>query len=347
VAPAHERAHGQAEPRAVELPLVVAVREEVDHLVPLSRRGPPRQHVRHGAIDGRVAAHRPLVRERRRVAQARQREPVLDPPRPLAVLRQPGDGADRAGRVQEPQRVPAAGARGQVARQERRHDQAREVVVGQRRVAHVSRDEDLVLQRPRQHQLAVGQAAGRERRIDDDLVLDIFRPGHRVQRALRETEAPRLVVVRRAVRDPVGPLGQRVQVRAQLGQRHALAHGRAVVDDVEVRGAEVYYAPAARVGDPGVAHVPLARHRPVEHLRAGRHLADLQRRDPRQRGQRLAHALPRDAAADRVQLAHERVHLAAQPREIGGAALSHRTSSRRSPRRCDRGLTGKRARRAM
>ena len=63
-----------------------------------------------------------------------------------------------------------------------------------------------------------------------------YSPSGRSSRCgLAEAEAPGLVVVRRPVRDEVGLVGQRVQVRSELVERHRAPHGHAVVDDVEIR----------------------------------------------------------------------------------------------------------------
>ena len=107
----------------------------------------------------------------------------------------------------------------------------------------------------------------------------------------------------------------RVQVRAQLGQAHARPDRAAVAHHVQVVAAEVDDPRAARVGDPGVADVPLLRHDPVEHRGAARHLADLERDEILQAPERRAHALAGDRAADRV--------------ELGDAAVQHRADVRR------------------
>ena len=57
-----------------------------------------------------------------------------------------------------------------------------------------------------------------------------------------------------------------------------------------------------RVLDEGIADGPLARHLPVEHLRAGRHLGTLERQEALDDVERRGDAGTRDAAADRIKL---------------------------------------------
>ena len=54
-----------------------------------------------------------------------------------------------------------------------------------------------------------------------------------------ETEAPRGVVVRRAVGHSVGPVGKAVEVAVQFLARHGGVHGHAVADHVKVAALEV------------------------------------------------------------------------------------------------------------
>ena len=193
----------------------------------------------------------------------------------------------------------------QRARQESRDGDAREVVVAQRRVADVRRNEDFVVRRPGEDDLAVGQRPWAERALDADVVLAVLQG---VEAPLRHAEAPRPLVVRRPIRHDVGSIAERVQVRTQLGERHPRADWHAVADDVQVRRAEVHDAPPGRVGDPGVADVPLVGHRPVEHLGARRHLVHRQRDVAREDRERAPDAVARDAPADGEELLDEGVH---------------------------------------
>jgi hypothetical protein len=81
---------------------------------------------------------------------------------------------------------------------------------------------------------------------------------------------------------------------------------------VEVAGLEVDDPLAGGVGHPGVADVPLPRHRPVQHLGAGGDLGDLQAADLAVDDlQGAAHPVAGDAAADRVELGDQLVELLA------------------------------------
>ena len=95
----------------------------------------------------------------------------------------------------------------------------------------------------------------------------------------------------------------------ELRERQAHTHGDAVTEHVEVAVGEVDDAPAAGVGDPRLADVPLPRDRPVEDLRARRYLGDLERNDPLKDLERPAGAVARDRAANRVQIPEQLVDL--------------------------------------
>jgi hypothetical protein len=91
----------------------------------------------------------------------------------------------------------------------------------------------------------------------------------------------------------------------------------AVVQHVQVARARIDDAAAAAIFDVGVADVPFARDRPVEDLGAGRDFKSLSRDVLSDQVERLAQPVARDAAADRVELRHQRVH-----------ATTHRSSRR-------------------
>ena len=181
-----------------------------------------------------------------------------------------------------------------------------EIVVAQRGMADVGREQDLPLGVPRQEALAVGERAVRQGRVDADLVLPLRQ---RFQGAVRKAEPPGLLVIRRPVGDQVRLLRQGEQVFLQLREGHLLVNGHAVAEDVEVARLEVHHLAAGGVLDPGVADVPLLRHRPVEHRRAGRDLADLQGNALPDHRQRAADPVARDAAADGKGLGDEAHHL--------------------------------------
>ncbi len=258
-------------------------------------------------VDLRVAAPALLVRQPAPVAGAGQHQPVPDPLDPFRVAGQPGDRPDGAGREDEPVGVVGSVLR-QCPRQEHRHRDARQVVVGQRRVADVAGDDHLVGDLPGDDVLGVGEVAVRERGVDAHLVVALGQP---VQGLLGQAEPPVGRVVAGAVRHPGGVVRQGVQVSAQLGQRHGRRHRHAVAEHVQAGRGEVDDPAAGGVGDVRVPDVPLLRHRPVEHLRPGRYLVHLQRNVLADDLQGGAHAVAGDAPAQRVQPLHQRVHLLA------------------------------------
>jgi hypothetical protein len=183
--------------------------------------GPPRREdVPHHAVDLGVAAPASLVGRWPAVAEAREDETVPDALDARLVVREPGDRPDRAGDEEEAVRVPP-GTRREQSAEKRRHDDTREVVVAEGRVTRVARDQHLVGRAPGEDALAVGQVARLERRVDADLILVLRQRDHV---AMAQAESPVRLVVGRAVGDPVGMLGQRVEMWLQLRQRHARAH---------------------------------------------------------------------------------------------------------------------------
>jgi hypothetical protein len=147
--------------------------------------------------------------------------------------------------------------------------------------------------------LAVGEVAVGQGGVDADLVVAVREA---VDQPLAGAEPPPLGVVGGPVGDPVGVLGQGEQVPLELVQRHGGVHRDAVAHHVQVAGLEVDHPLAGGVGHEGVADVPLARHRPVEHPGAAGDLVDLQVELAADELQGAAHPVPGDAAADRVQL---------------------------------------------
>ena len=172
-------------------------------------------------------------------------------------------------------------------------------------MADVGREQHLLGARAGQQQLAVAHGARLELAVHDYVERAVAEPRALV---LGEAEAPGLLVVRRAIGNPVGMLGQAVQVRLELRAREAAAHRRAVAHEMQVVAAEVDEPLAFRARDPGVAHAPFPRHGPIENRGAGRHLVHGQRDPLAQRLQRGAHAVAGEAAAERIEPRRERVH---------------------------------------
>jgi hypothetical protein len=258
--------------------------------------------VGHDPVDLGVAAAAALVGEPARVADAGQDQAVADAVKAVLVAGQPGDRADRARYEQEPVAETGPGL-GQHGGQAGGHGDPRAVVVGQRRVADMAADQHLVGGLTLDQVLAVGEVAVGQGGVDADLVVAL---GQAVGHPLAGAEAPALGVVGGAVGHPVGLVGQGEQVLAQLVQGDRGPHGHAVAHQVQVAVGEVDHPLAVGAGHPGVAHVPLPRHRPVEHLGAGGNLVHLQvelAADDRQGG---PDAVTGDAAADRVELGHHR-----------------------------------------
>ena len=174
-----------------------------------------------------------LVRERVVVAEARQRQPVGDPCSTSSRWRSSHVIAPIVpGRVEEPDRCTAASGRraGRAARWIETASPER-LSSHERRMADVGGDQELTLRTSRARRLAVGQRAGCQRGVDAHLVLT---RRERVEHSLAQAEPPRRLVVRRAVRDQLGLVGQGEQVRPQLVERYSSTDRDAVADDVQV-----------------------------------------------------------------------------------------------------------------
>ena len=98
-------------------------------------------------------------------------------------------------------------------------------------------------------------------------------------------------------------------MRAQGLERQLGVNRCAVVQNVQVTAFEVDDAFSLRVLDEPVANVPLSWDRPVEHLRAGRHLRDLERDVLADSTKSVSDAVSRDTSADRIELRYKCVHL--------------------------------------
>ena len=89
------------------------------------------KHEGRSAVDRCGAGDCPLVRERMRVAKAREREAVADPRCLVAMLGEPGDRSDRAGREDEPNGVGRCLSGDELPREVCRHGDSGEVVVAE------------------------------------------------------------------------------------------------------------------------------------------------------------------------------------------------------------------------
>ena len=299
---AGEDADREIEPGRAELPLVAAERREVAHLAAGRAHDLPG-----GAVDGGVAATAPLVRQRARVADARGDEAVLDAVEPILVPREPGQRPDRRRAEQEAVGV-APLLRLQMPGERRQQHDPREVVVAERGVADVGREQDLVLGLARQEAFRVGDDAVLERGVDHGLVLAVL---ERLELPVRQAETPVLVVVRGSVRRHVRALRVGEEVLPELAQGQPLADGDAVAENVQVRVREVDDPLPVGPGEPRFPDVPLPRQRPVVDLCPTRHFGALERDLLLDQVERLPDAVAGEAAADRIEPLHELVHLAA------------------------------------
>ena len=92
------------------------------------------------------------------IADTRERQAVCDPIEPVAVLVQPCERPDRPRGEEEAVRVPKPSLH-QLLREHRRNDDPREVVVGERGVAYIGRDQDLAVPSTLDQVLGVGEVA--------------------------------------------------------------------------------------------------------------------------------------------------------------------------------------------
>ena len=88
-------------------------------------------------------------------------------------------------------------------------------------------------------------------------------------------------------------------MRLQLRQRHRVVDRRAVVEHAEIAPVKVDDLAAGGVQDECVPDCPFLRHDPVEQRRPGGNVPLFERQVPAEYGERIADALPGDAAADR------------------------------------------------
>ena len=186
--------------------------------------------------------------------------------------------------------------------QHRRYTDAGEIIVGQRRVARVGGDQDLVPCPALEEELGICQEAVLQSGIDDNLVNPVL---HVEKVVVAQAEAPILPVIRGSIGNPIGVGGQRVEMAFELSPGHRLSDGDAVANDMKIRPAEVDDSFSARVLDIGVADVPFLRNGPVENLFSRGDLMDFEGGVPFQDSQGLAETRAGDAPADGIELRHQ------------------------------------------
>ncbi len=194
-------------------------------------------------------------------------------------------------------------------------------------MAHGRGQQDDVVALAGERHLAVRDVAVGERHVDPDAVLALRQ---RLRDAAARAEPPALGPVGRPVRHDVRVARVGVQVLPQRGEVDRRVHRDAVAEKMERGIGDVDDAGSVRPLDPGLADVPFARQRPVEDLRPRRELHRPQRdvlADPRER---RPHAVPGEAARERVELLHQPVELAADDVGIGngGPVDRHRRAGR-------------------
>ena len=97
-------------------------------------------------------------------------------------------------------------------------------------------------------------------------------------------------------------------MRTEFGQCHGSVHWHAITDHMQVGLTEIDEALATRVFDEGVTDIPLLRYGPIQYRRTARYLMELERNPLGNSLQSRAHAMARNATAERKQLCHKAVH---------------------------------------
>ena len=105
------------------------------------------------------------------ISQAHQGQPASNPTQPVDVPGQPGDGADGSRDEEETVRTPPLVLVQEVPGKVGGDADARKVVVAERGMANVCRDQEFVVEFARQEQLAVGQMARLQGGVDTNVVV--------------------------------------------------------------------------------------------------------------------------------------------------------------------------------
>ena len=237
------------------------------------------------------------------------------------VGREPSDRPDRRRRPNEAMGEPPLRALHEPPRQHRRDAHARQVVVRERGVADMRRDQHLLVALARNDELAEGKraavGAGHEIGVDHDLVGAEPGPLDRLAIVLGDAEAPFVAEEGGAVGHEVGLVAQGMEVGGECLPAHRFPHGHGTVHEMQRRARDVDDACAGAVRHVGVAQAPFGRHFPVEDGRAAHDLHRLDRHPAAEHPQGFANAFAALRAVEREQPGGHRV-------KLGADVLPHR-----------------------
>ena len=187
-----------------------------------------------------------------------------------------------------------------------RYDQAGEIVIRQRRMTRMARDEHLISGATTDAQFPVRQMTILEGRVDAYFIVVVFKGKHLI---MGQTKSPIFLVVRRSIRNPIGVLGESEQVRLQFTQRHRCVHRSTVIQYVQVALLEVYDSLAGTILYICVPDIPFLGHGPVEHRCPRWHFPGSKRNFVPNHGQGLPNSIPSNAATDRVKFCGKAMQL--------------------------------------
>ena len=225
----------------------------------------------HRAVNLRILSAAFFVVEGAIVSNACQNQTVANPLRSRLISGKPRDRANRSWDEQEPVGITKFAACEKLC-QVRGDRKARQIVVCQRRMTHMTRNQDLVGRASRKIAFSQSQASVHESRINTNFILAVF---ERLQLIVSNTKTPIFFVVGRAIWNPVGLLRNTEEVRPEFLQRHSCVHGNAVIHNVQIAFLKVDDAFSVGGLDECIADVPFPWHVPVEGLRARRHFRNL------------------------------------------------------------------------
>src|SRR5437667_4452942 len=137
--------------------------------------------------------------------------------------------------------------------------------------------------------------------IDADLIFLVLQSR---QLPVSEAESPCLMIVRGAIRNPIGRLRETKKMLLEFRQSDATAHRNAVVDYMQVALRKVHDLFALSALDPSLPNIPFLWHGPIQNGSAGGHLAQHHRSSLLQIAEALAQSVSGDAATDGVEVPH-------------------------------------------